>query len=72
MSCNLFSSFDTPKFDQAFASMGQGFGQKLSGLRVSFCGNDGSLLCLFGLFNQESGLLGFLLRNLRFVKENRA
>jgi len=61
---NFFGRFDTSKLDQAFAGFSQGFGQKLSGLRVSFGGNDGGLLSLFGLFNQESSLLGLLLRNL--------
>ena len=69
---NFFGSFDTSKFDQTFTGFRQGFGQKFSGLRVSFGGNDGGLLRLFGLFNQESGLLGLLLRNLEFIKKRKA
>jgi hypothetical protein len=61
---NLFSCFNTSQLNKTFTSLRQGLGQKLSGLSVSLSCNDGRLLGLFRFFNEESGLLGFLLGNL--------
>jgi hypothetical protein len=64
MCCDLFGCFNSPKLNKTFTGLGQGCGQKLSGLGVSLGHDDSGLLCLFSFFDKESGLFSFLLCNL--------
>jgi len=64
VSGNFLGSLDPAQLDKTFASVDECLGQQLCCLGVSLGRNDGGLLDLLGLFDQEPGLLCLLLSHL--------
>jgi len=58
------SHLDLPQLNETRAVLGQGHGDELSGLGVTFSANHVGNLLLLGALHEEAGPLGLLLRDL--------